>query len=149
MQIFLLSAGATLLVTLVVLVVVWGLISKFGGWATLAKVYRCETLIDGEARRFCSISIGIVNYGLVTTLQPSETGLGMSQPFPLRVGHPDLLIPWSDIHLRPAKLALFAVSPVRVCVGDPDAPVVRMMLLPAWVREYLLDESATPDDAEH
>ena len=73
-------------------------LSMFGGWFALARKFRCENEFEGKKFRFCSAYMRFFcHYGSVLTLGTASTGLYMAI-FPIfRVGHPPLLIPWSEV----------------------------------------------------
>ena len=74
--------------------------SRVGGWALLAKVYPAQdsNALDGESWRFQSIQVRwAANYGNCVTFKANPLGLDFPVLWLLRIGHPALLIPWSDI----------------------------------------------------
>jgi hypothetical protein len=73
-------------------------ISRIGGWASLARLYRMENSFDGERWRFRSGQMRyFMSYNNCLTIGADRRGLYLSVFFLLRAGHPALLIPWSDI----------------------------------------------------
>jgi hypothetical protein len=86
------------------------IISRVGGWALVAKAYPAQdsTSLDGETWRFQSIQMRwATNYGNCVTVRANPLGLGLSILFLFRLGHPPLLIPWSDITMLPVKKSRF------------------------------------------
>ena len=92
---------------------VWILVSfviaRIGGWSRLAKVYPAQAnTLDGESWRFQSILMRwATGYNNCVTVGANPLGLGLSVLFLLRIGHPPLLFPWSDIAIRRVKKSLF------------------------------------------
>ena len=83
---------------------IWSLVSLIlsvvGGWSGLAKQYRCQQQPAGESLRHYWMMMGVVSYRGVATLQARPEGLYLSMMVLFRLGHPALLIPWSDIKQR-------------------------------------------------
>lgn len=90
----------------------WSLVmamaSLIGGWNELAKRYRREEIKfsirderPAERFRWASLKMGPTyfptNYGNCTTIDLSESGLGLNVALFFRPMHPPLLIPWTDI----------------------------------------------------
>ena len=87
------------------------------GWMGLAKRYRTKALATGRIYGLQSGDIGARYRGaLIFSVQPD--GLRMSVLFPFRVGHPPLLVPWSDVAFVEEKKALFGTE-VVFRVGKP------------------------------
>ncbi len=88
------------------------IISRMGGWSLLSKVYLAQAnTLDGESWRFQSIQMRwATNYGNCVTVKTDPLGLGLSVIWVLRIGHPPLLIPWSDITIHPLKRSRFFPS---------------------------------------
>jgi len=62
-----------------------------------------------------------MQYGLILTVVVNDAGIGFSVPFPLRIGHPALFIPWSEVvPTEGSRLLLF--TPVRLTL--PKEPSV-------------------------
>ena len=107
------------------------LLARIGGWSALATKFRAVEEPAGERFRFCSAKIGIAAYRSAITAIKSDTGLHLSM-FPLlRLGHPAILIPWSEMKNPRAKRVLGA-SWVDVTVSTPSIILVR---LPAKIVE--------------
>lgn len=85
------------------------LLAAIGGWRELAAQYLAKSPFSGTRFHFRSAQLGgYVNYGGCLTLAAGPDGLYLAVlPF-FRVGHPPLLIPWSDITAREARSWLFA-----------------------------------------
>ena len=72
--------------------------SLIGGWHVLAKRFQYDREFDGEQWRFCSGWMRWrTKYGGVLVLGANRDGLYMRTLSLLRIGHPPLLIPWSEI----------------------------------------------------
>jgi hypothetical protein len=83
-------------------IVLWAtisyLLSIIGGWAKLAEDYRSEPLMERQRWTFQSAAMRFAaSYNNVLTVGVSDAGLSLSIFFLFRLGHPPLLIPWSDI----------------------------------------------------
>jgi hypothetical protein len=116
------------------------LISRIGGWSSLAKHYRDDQVRDlthlaEEVTwyRMRSVSMGISNYSSCVTLGASKTGLRLSVMFLFRVGHPPLFIPWSEFHSVRKKGILF-FSMLDTYVG---MPVVANVALPKCIQPHI------------
>ncbi|HPR54908.1 MAG TPA: hypothetical protein PLV84_07250 [Deltaproteobacteria bacterium] len=73
-------------------------ISRIGGWSALAAHYRESTPYQGRTFRFQSASLRwMMGYNNCLAFGPGQGGLHISVAFPLRIAHPPLLIPWSEI----------------------------------------------------
>lgn len=82
------------------------LASRLGGWHRLSRSYAVARAFAGtRRRRFCSVSFRpATNYGFCTTIGIEEVGLWLSVLPIFRLGHPPLLIPWSDLTATPARV---------------------------------------------
>lgn len=86
------------------------LISRMGGWSSLAQRYQHVGSFDGYRKRFVTGAVtggpflGFpCNYGNCLTLGADSHGLYLAV-FPLfRPGHPPLFVPWPDVTVKPAK----------------------------------------------
>jgi hypothetical protein len=103
------------------------IISRVGGWSLLAKVYLAQgsNTLDGESWRFQSIQMRwATNYGNCVTVRAIPLGLGFSVLFLFRIGHPPLLIPWSDITVHRVKRSRFFPSWIEFRFRlDPSIPI--------------------------
>jgi hypothetical protein len=102
------------------------LIARIGGWSLLARVYPAQSdTLDGETWRFQSIQMRwSTNYGNCVTVRTNPLGLGFSVLFLLRLGHPPLLIPWSDITVHRRKRSRFFPSWVELRFRlEPSVPI--------------------------
>jgi hypothetical protein len=103
------------------------LIAKIGGWSLLAKVYLAQgpVTLDGESWIFQSIQMRwATNYGNCVTVRANPFGLGFSVLFIFRIGHPALLIPWSDITIHRRRRSRFFPSLVEFRFRlEPSVPI--------------------------
>jgi hypothetical protein len=97
-------------------------LSFIGGWATLAKRFRCANPFTGEGLSFQSGRMGMTNYGRCLTLGASAEGLYLAVMLPFRCCHPPLLIPWNEVSVAPPRGLLF--KSVRLGFGrECDIPL--------------------------
>jgi hypothetical protein len=89
-------------------------VSRIGGWAALATVYGYSGELTGKYLRFQSgrLRWGI-NYGNCLTVGVSPRGLYLAVLFFFRIGHPPLLIPWTDISVSEQKGRWFSYLELR------------------------------------
>ncbi len=76
------------------------LFAQLGGWARLAKKYRCanyDTQVSWQG--FKSGSVGLISYGIYLWVGVSTDGLYLKTGplFFFRAFHPPLFFPWSQI----------------------------------------------------
>lgn len=71
--------------------------SALGGWHSLARHYRQLRSFDGKRWHSSSGSMGLASYSLFLTVGADSEGLFLAVSFPLRLGHPPLFIPWSEV----------------------------------------------------
>ena len=79
------------------------------GWSTLARVYPSEGGLLG-ARVWHGQSARMryrTRYNRGVNIAANHHGIELSVFFLIRLGHPPLFIPWSDIHTEPAKGWIF------------------------------------------
>jgi hypothetical protein len=107
------------------------LLAKIGGWSALAVRFPAVEEPAGEKFRFCSVRIGIALYRSATTAIKTDTGLYLSMYVLFRLGHPAILIPWSEMKNPQAK-RIFGASWIEVTISTPSIIVVR---LPAKIVE--------------
>jgi len=102
------------------------IISRMGGWSLLAKAYLTQAnTLDGESWRFQSIHMRWgTNYNNCVTVRANALGLGLSVIWLLRIGHPPLLIPWSDITIYRVKRSRFFPSWIEFRFRlEPSIPI--------------------------
>ena len=85
------------------------------------------------------------NYGNCVTVKANPLGLGFSVPFLFRIGHPPLLIAWSDITTHRVRRRRFFPSLIELRFRlEPSIPVrvnnkaVRYRHLKRWEVLFLL-----------
>ena len=80
------------------------LVGQIGGWAELAQVYRTTEPFPGRKRTWqCAAMRWFMSYNNCLTVGADARGLYLSI-FPLfRIGHPPLLIPWSELSAERQK----------------------------------------------
>jgi hypothetical protein len=84
------------------------LLASLGGWSRLARHYRSQSGFAGKKWRFKSGQFQPVNYKHCLTIGSDEYGLYLAVHPLFRVGHPPLLIPWSDITTTESQGWLFS-----------------------------------------
>ena len=85
-------------------VIMFSLISRVGGWASLAEQYRCQETFTGTTWSFQKGQMRwMVGYNNCLTVGADPRGLYLSILFPFRLGHPPLFIPWRDISYSTKK----------------------------------------------
>ncbi len=118
---------------------VCSLLSEMGGWRTLARHYGASSPFPGKRFRFRSARLGGVNYNSCLTFEAGPAGLHISVLAPFRVGHPPLLVPWSDITAREEKSWLSAF----VVLAFARAPGTQLRLSVGLARALLDAGGAT------
>ena len=102
------------------------MIARIGGWWRLAKVYPAQAnTLDGESWRFQSIQMRwAAGYNNCVKVRTNSLGVGLSVLFLLRIGHPPLLFPWSDITVRRVKKSRFFPSMIEFRFRlEPSIPI--------------------------
>lgn len=91
-------------------------IAKLSGWTKLADRFRADREPDdGTCFRGQFFRIGWCDYNACMTIRVCPDGLYLAV-WPIFVGHPPLLIPWSELQVveeRPSRWFAFAVVTVR------------------------------------
>lgn len=101
------------------------LLSRIGGWSRLAEKYPGSATPTGAGFAGQVGRMGGVNYKAILTIHTSPDGLHLSVMKLFRVGHPPILIPWTEIHH--AKLRRFFWSESVVFeAGSPRLAKVRL-----------------------
>ncbi len=85
---------------------------RFGGWASLGKVYRFSGSFNGD--RWRRQWVRTVSDYTCVTVGANTHGLYCSVPSLFRAGHPPLFIPWSDISVSLDKGFLFTYLGFRL-----------------------------------
>ncbi len=103
--------------------VLW-LLSVIGDWRKLARHYATSSPAEGEIHRMQSAAVGDVNYASCLTIVLSPYGLRLAVWPMFRIGHPPLLVPWSEFRDVREVRWLFSTLD-EVTVGDPTIATVR------------------------
>lgn len=111
------------------LVGVSALLSHAGGWDRLANRYRADRIVPGITHFMCRGMVGPVGYWF--RLRVCDSGLRLSVPLFLRVGHPPLFIPWEEFH-GVQEREFLAFRWLAAYVGHP---AITRVCLPIWLRD--------------
>ncbi len=126
------------------------LISRISGWATVARYYRSLEPFQGERLRVQSAALRWkTGYNNCLTVGTNDFGLYLSVFFILRVGHPNLFIPWADISAvcRRGFLSAYVEFQFRQTPTVPFRVSERLgrriiqSAGPSWVGESPFDQS--------
>lgn len=102
-----------LVLFVVFFVAVWALavflISAAAGWSRLARYYRATTPFTGQRWSGQMAWMGLARYRSILTVGADGTGLYLEVMRIFRIGHPSLLIPWSDITTEERQVLFFPV----------------------------------------
>ena len=102
------------------------LLSRVGGWHSLARVYRAAQFPRESGLRRQSGAIGWVNYNNCLSIDASPEGFYLAV-FPLlSFAHPPLWIPWSAVHNITNQKMLWRES---ICF-DVGSPKIASLTLP-------------------
>ncbi len=114
--------------------IAWVLVSfvmaRMSGWSLLAKHYAGGQFVSEETARFRTATLGPIQYHSLITFGVNEQGLRMAVPLIFRLGHPPLVIPWSEMHRIELDNRLYSQR-IKASIGKPT--IVRAAL-PGWVR---------------
>ena len=79
-------------------------VSRLSGWSILAQYYRTtEHSPPGAQRMKSGVMRKGMRYNNALTIGAEPRGLYVAMPALFRIGHPRLLIPWSDISTQPRQ----------------------------------------------
>ena len=109
-------------------VLAMGLLAMLSGWKRLAARYRCSTPLPGTKWRIRTGAMRLymkTNYGNCLRVTVSDKGLGLWIVWLFQMGHPPLLIPWSEIVASQDRLWFF-IRCVRFTF--PAEPAVTLWL---------------------
>jgi hypothetical protein len=110
--------------------------SVLGGWHSLARHYRQLRPFGGKLWHFSSGSLGLASYSLFLTLGASPEGLFLAVSFPLRLGHPPLFIPWSEVEsIEPHRFLSFPIVRFRFKQAPKVSLVVSRRVALAMAKE--------------
>ena len=106
-------------------IVIPSLLSRVGGWSRLAERFRASHPPNGKKFGGQSVRLNLVSYNNCLTIYVSEEGLFLHMTPVFRTGHPDLLIPWREIH-DPVVQRVFWAEFVNVEVARPTIARLRL-----------------------
>ena len=72
--------------------------SQIGGWSRLAKRYRTSDEPNGKVWNSVQGSVGVISYRGVLRCVTNEDGLFLRPGMLFQFAHPELFIPWDDLH---------------------------------------------------
>jgi hypothetical protein len=94
------------------------LIAYLSGWRKLARHYRTFSSPPYNTAHWKSARIGLGNYNKILSVGTDERGLYLTVFWLFKVGHPPLLIPWSEITMISTVQWIF-LSGYRIAIGSP------------------------------
>ena len=114
---------------ILIFIALWIIFSKplavFGGWQALSRDYRANSAFDGQKLWLKSVGLRRwTNYNICITLGVNKYGLYVSVLPILRIGHPPLLIPWTDISTEAVARRLLPDLVKFKFAKQPDVPMV-------------------------
>ena len=119
------SAPAYILIFIALWICVCKLISVFGGWQALSRVYRADSAFNDQKLWLKSVGIRRwTNYNNCITLGVNKYELYVSVLPIFRIGHPPLLIPWTDISTEAVARRLLPDLVKFKFAKQPDVPMV-------------------------
>ncbi|WP_193214079.1 hypothetical protein [Luteolibacter marinus] len=95
------------------------LISRIGGWSTVAARYPADAVPAGETFRMQSASFGGANYSSCLTITASPAGLHLEVLVPFRPGHRPIFLPAAVIKRAKIRKILWTRM-VQFEVGEPS-----------------------------
>jgi hypothetical protein len=119
------------------------LLSRLSGWSHLARHYPSPASVVGESAHMRTGRLGVVSYHSCLRFRVNDDGLQIAVAFPLRLGHPPLLIPWDQIHHVAADPLRYSHK-VKMSIGRP---AIAGAILPGWVRYRMPLEMRPPSFA--
>src|SRR5690349_18884318 len=84
-----------------------------GGWRALARHYAASEPFYGNRFWFRSGQLGLISYGACLMPGANMRGIYLSVFFPLRIGHPPIMVPWQDVSLSKAHSILVPAAELR------------------------------------
>ena len=130
---------------------IWALtlhvLGMVSGWATLSKRFRFNGSFYGETWPFRSARMRfLVHYGNCLSVGADGSGLYLAV-FPiLRIGHPPLLIPWSEVSVlsgergvifKKRELRLGRQESIPLCISASLVATLRRSAGGAWPLESM------------
>jgi hypothetical protein len=126
------------------------LVGWLGGWRRLARRYPATEKPGGRVYRFQTIRLGGANYGNAVTIDVGDRGVFLSVFWPFRFGHPNILIPWSELNVSSPPTGwikrLGTLGTIGLMVGNPP---VANLYLPRRVIEDLERDRGVVSAALH
>ncbi len=99
------------------------LVSAWGGWGLLAEAYPSPGSPTGERLRMRSAQLRAgCNYNNCITFLASPAGLQLSMPLPFRFAHAPIFLPWSELEARRDRAWLVEVIVLRAR-RQPGIPI--------------------------
>jgi hypothetical protein len=113
--------------------VIFFLISRASGWASLARRFRATSPFTGQtwAWKKARMRWG-TNYNNCLTIGSDPMGLYLSLMFPFSFAHPPLLLPWQEVSVR-RRRSIFFFKYVELSLG-------REKQIPLLTRDNLADQ---------
>lgn len=112
---------------LLVLVGVFFLISRLGGWALLTRRFRASDDWCGESWGWQSGQLrGWCNYNHCLNVGASPEALYLAVQIPFQLFHPPLVIPWSEIEVETGKYFFGFYDSAKFRVGTEERVTVRV-----------------------
>ena len=100
-------------------------LSLVGGWHRMPARYRARERPPGQLLFAMYSAVGWVRYQGVLFVRVTEPGLYLSVLLPFRIGHPPLLIPWSEIQAVERR-TFFIVESHIITVGSPQIARIKI-----------------------
>jgi hypothetical protein len=108
-------------------------LSHIGDWAELASRFRVTNAPQGKSFYMQAGRVGAVGYRGCLTIRLATEGLYLAaNPF-LPIGHPPLLIPWSELHDIREKKRMFRGLVEGSVIMDVGKPTIASLSLPSWI----------------
>ena len=93
-------------------------LSRISGWQQVARQYPANRPPGGIKFSVQSAALWWVSYNNCLTIYRDDYGLHIYPWLPFRIGHPPLLIPWTEMH-RPVESRFLGMRFISVDVGSP------------------------------
>jgi hypothetical protein len=98
------------------------ILSTMGGWRRLADSYPDDVPVDGVRFRWQTALFRSVHYGGCLNVTVDRARLRFAVAFPVRMWHPPISIPWSDVRVALGKYWFREVGTFRFA-KEPDVVV--------------------------
>jgi ankyrin repeat protein len=98
------------------------------GWAQLAGRYTAPAAFEGQTFARQDVDVGTVSLVRIRNLMraaPLDSGLYLAMPAVVRLGHPPLLVPWSEMRVTNDREVL-GRRVVTVSVGSPAVTTITL-----------------------